>query len=540
MSRKRRVKVFVNAPGELRFAEQEMGLHADRPSVGLCFSGGGSRALSASMGAYRALTKLGLIDKVRVIASVSGGTWASFLYTYYRAGAANDAELLGPITEPGDIDMKSLRAPLPRSCMGWVVTQGIDRVLIRDAFSDTLPEIWIAMIGEVILAPFGLYDPARPRTIALDSDAVAAILARQPADTSLCADDFVTARPGRPLLVSNACLLAPTSIGTLEFETPALYEFTPLYVGSPNPLRVTYDPRRGDEVEVEVGGGYVEPFGAGGDGPLEIGPSRIVELHAPERGCSTEFIVGTSSAAPGGVLEELPGFTNLRTLTPEARYWPVREPTVPSTQEFEFGDGGVLENYGIISLLLRRLETIVVFINTSAPLNLAYDADPSGRVTHADIDANLPPLFGVHDPTFGISTQNNQVFATADYSRVVGALQAAKRKGGAVLAVTELTTVENAWWGVKAGHVVRVCWMYLDRSAVWEARLTSHRVRWNIWRGRHCKLFAGPLRGFPHYSTIDENGLRLISLTDAQVRLLADLSCWCVMSNAELFTELLA
>lgn len=537
MTSKRRVEVFVNAPGELRFLEQQLGLHADRPSVGLCFSGGGARALSAAMGQYRALTQLGLMDKVRVIASVSGGTWASFIYTYYCAGAADDAQLLGPITAPGDITMKSLREPLPRSCMGWVVTQTFDRTIFLDLFRDPLPEVWMRVIGEMILAPFGLYDPERPRTISLDEAAVARILARQAEGSGISADQFVTARPGRPFLVSNACLLAPTQIGTLHAETPVLFEFTPLYVGSPNPMQVTYDPRHSDKVTLEVGGGSLEPFGFGGAHPSEIdAATQVVELHPPTRACTTEFIAGTSSAAPAGVLEELPGYTHLRELTPEAPYWPLREGPLPAAQDFDVGDGGVLENYGLISLLLRRLETVVVFINTDVPLGLDYD--PTGPIRKSVIDSYLPPLFGLQDPSLGTATLNNQVFATTDYAKVVRELQAAKRSGGAVMAVTSLTTIENRWWGVPAGHEVRVCWMYLDRSAKWEASIGSRRVRWNIWRGNHCRLFAGPFKHFPHYKTISEIPLELIDLTDAQVRLLADLSCWCVTSNADRFARL--
>jgi hypothetical protein len=542
MSDKRRVEVFVNAPGELRFPEQKLGLHADRPSVGLCFSGGGARALSAAMGQYRALTKLGLMDKVRVIASVSGGTWASFIYTYYQSGAANDAELLGPITPPGDLTMESLREPLPRSCMGWVVTQEFDKKIFYDLFHDPLPEVWIRLIGEMMLAPFGLYDPDRPRTISLDRASVERILERQAEGSGLSADHFVTARPGRPFLVSNACLIAPTQIGTLHSETPVLFEFTPLYVGSPNPMQVTYAPRRGDSVTLEVGGGAIEPFGFGGQDPSHVGASAhevpvfLVELSPPTRACTTDFIAGTSSAAPAGVLEELPGFTHLRFLTPDAPYWPVREGPVPAAQDFDVGDGGVLENYGLISLLLRRLETAIVFINTNIPLSLDYD--PAGAIEKSAIDSYLPPLFGLQDPSLGTATLNNQVFATADYAKVVRELQAAKRSGGAVMAVTKLTTIENSWWGLAAGHEVRVCWMYLDRSAQWEASIGSRRVRWNIWRGNKCRLFGGPFKHFPHYKTISEIPLELIDLTDAQVRLLADLSCWCVTSNGERFAEL--
>lgn len=534
----RRVEVCLTSSDTPTFKEQTLGLHADRPSVGLCFSGGGARALSASMGYYRALTSLGLMDKVRVISAVSGGAWASFVYTYYRSGAEDDEQLLGPVTEPADLTMKGLRAPLPRSCMGWLMTQDIDWALISRLPDDPISEWWLRRIGGIVLQPFGLYDPDRPHTISLNAETVQDILDRQPEGSTLCAEDFYTARPERPFLVVNASLIAPSNLGTLGKESPVLYEYTPLYVGSPNPLKVTYEPREGESATVEVGGGYIEPFGVGGPGPATLPGSGIVELSPPTTPCTTEFMVGTSSAAPAGVLESLPVFKELDSLTPKAPYWPPRQGKVPPTQDWEIGDGGVLENYGLISMLLRGLKTIVVFVNTSTALD--PDFDPSDPVLRQkSIDSGLPPLFGRADPSMGTATQNNQVFASADFAGVVRKLQAAKKSGEAVIAVSDLTTVRNRWWGVPAGQIVRVCWVYLDRSAVFEDSLKSRRVRWNIRSGNRKCLPCGPFKHFPHYNTIDQNGLELIELSSAQVKLLAELACWTVRSNRTLFESLM-
>ena len=46
----------------------------------LCTSGGGSRALSHTVGVYRALQELGMLQELDGISSVSGGTWASSIY----------------------------------------------------------------------------------------------------------------------------------------------------------------------------------------------------------------------------------------------------------------------------------------------------------------------------------------------------------------------------------------------------------------------------------------------------------------------------
>ena len=52
----------------------------DGKKIGLALSGGGYRAAAYHIGALRALHKLGVLDKVDVISSVSGG---SIIAAYY-------------------------------------------------------------------------------------------------------------------------------------------------------------------------------------------------------------------------------------------------------------------------------------------------------------------------------------------------------------------------------------------------------------------------------------------------------------------------
>ena len=58
--------------------------------TGLCFSGGGSRALTVTMGVLRALESLKLIPHVDAISSVSGGTWASSIYMFAKDVSIKD------------------------------------------------------------------------------------------------------------------------------------------------------------------------------------------------------------------------------------------------------------------------------------------------------------------------------------------------------------------------------------------------------------------------------------------------------------------
>ncbi|MEZ4750945.1 MAG: patatin-like phospholipase family protein [Bdellovibrionota bacterium] len=56
--------------------------------IGLCLSGGGSRAVAFHLGCLRAHHDLGYLDKVRVISSVSGGSVITGLYAYHSGDFA--------------------------------------------------------------------------------------------------------------------------------------------------------------------------------------------------------------------------------------------------------------------------------------------------------------------------------------------------------------------------------------------------------------------------------------------------------------------
>ena len=56
---------------------------SDGKKIGLALSGGGYRAAAYHIGALRALHKLGVLDKVDVISSVSGGSIIAACYALH-------------------------------------------------------------------------------------------------------------------------------------------------------------------------------------------------------------------------------------------------------------------------------------------------------------------------------------------------------------------------------------------------------------------------------------------------------------------------
>ncbi len=131
-------------------------------NVGVCLSGGGSRALAAAMGQLRALRGLNVLGKVKAISSVSGGSWAAVPFTYMKRGFS-DEELLGELVpDPGALTLEELKQ-VSRRCIGYIPTQPT----INPAFATILgttwimagldpQQMWASLVGFNVLSPFGL------------------------------------------------------------------------------------------------------------------------------------------------------------------------------------------------------------------------------------------------------------------------------------------------------------------------------------------------------------------------------------------------
>ena len=200
---------------------------------------------------------------------------------------------------------------------------------------------------------------------------------------------------------------------------------------------------------------------------------------------------------------------------PGASYWPVTTSADAPDTLLTFGDGGNLENYGLIALLRRKVTQIVVFINTGTPLNVDYDpATPPGET---DIDYNLTTLFGYTGRT-APPTLHNQVFPQSEFAALVTALQSAKTNEGPVMAKCVHTLAANSWWGVEGAGTATILWVYNDRVPAWESQLPSTTfVDQDLGETTLAAAIAagngttpaGPVQHFPNYLTVGEDKLTL-------------------------------
>lgn len=212
---------------------------AQRENVGLAFSGGGSRSFSATLGYLRGLHDLKLLDRVRYIGGISGGSWAASAYTYAQLNtpnvAASDEELLGDIVSPQNLSLDAL-SKIPATCARLSATKNLVAYVTKNLLRYKDHEAWARSISQMYLEPQGV-DPDAFFT--LNSDSEASIKSRNPA---LAESAFVSPIVSRPYMILGATLVGPNNISVLSSKNMSftLIENTPLYVGEPNVQNVTY------------------------------------------------------------------------------------------------------------------------------------------------------------------------------------------------------------------------------------------------------------------------------------------------------------
>ncbi|NNE25977.1 MAG: hypothetical protein HKN09_03975 [Saprospiraceae bacterium] len=517
---------------QLSFPESELNI----PKTGICLSGGGTRAMVCGVGQLKGLYDLGIIDSVGYLSCVSGGSWASVPFTYYRSGAKNDEELLGTTMAPSDLTLTNLNKLEP----GFLATAAHASFLdtaIHEIKNTNWDRLWLDAVGKCYMQPFGIYSNDKLYYYSYDDATVKDIIARNP---NLKKDDFITVHsaPGdahRPYLIVNSSITGPYFDAPFNNPEPlAVFNYTPLYVGSAQALAADYTSEKTNTVHSHnIGGGFIEPFAFGGLSPAELpapcgGPNKglCVQL---DIGTDTFSIADASGTSSSAFVADLTSFgidgVSLKSLAPRVNYWPVSADSLTPSLDFMFGDGGNLENFGLISLLQRDVDRIVVFVNTSTAINTKFNFNK--EPTAKDIDADILPLFG-----YGYSKtsdmNNNQVFSQTDFDTLMHQFIDCKNNGTTVMAKTKYVTTENDWWGIPAKDSVDILWVYNEEVKEWRDSL-----EWEIKVELDLGIL-GDFPYFPHYALVGEDGA-LVRLSPREINLLYQLSAWNVKTNPEAF-----
>ena len=509
---------FVNArvwdtdSGPLRFPELDdtEGLKvpwlAAKADFGVAFSGGGTRSATATLGQLRGLRETGLLDKVRYISAVSGGSWAATPFTYLEE-RFNDEEFLGTAIDPQTLTVDDFSSPNGLFAEA-VANTGITDDYLLEMFKLGGDETYARTIGRLFLRPFELDNNGRFFTF--HEDAREAVLEGNGRSEDekyyLKEGDFYTVRPGRPYLVVGGTILRLSNTGHSRQKMQC--EYTPLYTGV---RRLFPTAGRGG---TPIGGGYVESFAYDSASPREQwrGGRWRAQIGRRHRFTLSD-VIGSSGAAPAELLERR-GFNFLG--FPEFRHWPIHRVGDIADEEYGHGDGGHLENLGVMPLLARGVTNIMVFVNCKTRFR--------PEVAEGDRFAgSLEPLFrAVADNDYGGDPfTTNVVFEdNGKFQALIDGLAARKDKGETLMHCDTYRVCPNDHYRIVGGYHANVCWVYNEAVERWRSALRDE-----------VQKLVDALRRFPHYRTFFQNAPKVIDLTVQEVNALAHLSCWNVTAN---------
>jgi len=495
--------------------------------VGVCFSGGGSRALSCALGQYRALTLLDLMGHVDYISSVSGGTWASAAYTFLPA-EFDDEDFLGPATlNPHDLTLLEIDAKQKYNALDYLTPNNLGHVPTRLNFLDDIQVLvdlklkygyaddvlWQGLIGERIFNLWNLWtvgsDGLPTQYYSHDQRTIEETII--PNNPSLRISDFVFMERRRPHLIMNSSIISnPSQEGAqlLPFES------TGIGIG----VRATFD----DGVNGQtIGGGLIQPFAMGSSWISDIAGTNLANVTVPARPFSLVDMASISSAAFAQTVQQK--FPIFDCIIPKYDYWPVANRANTPVYDYDFADGGSLENTGLLSLLARGVRRAIVFANASTPLT-----NENGTIS---VSSEIALLFGVAPTNVALSTKEpyqqvppngdwtfNKVFDESDYQPLLDALwQKNGVEGKPAIVKQTLKVLPNTNWDIAAGEV-EVLWVYNTMVAQWWRQLRLD-----------VQFYLDTVPNFPNYDTVLQLGL-----SAREVNALVQLSFWSLYSEQEL------
>lgn len=496
-----------------------------------------------TLGVLRALEALGLMSAVDAISSVSGGSWAAALYMFVNQ---DPATLLGNTTEPSELTMDKLnKKPAP---LAATATRGTTKIA-ASLWWQGIPSrhLWVYTISEAILAPFKL--DRKDCYMAPNEAAVAHIKDANPQLQDSC---FLVPAHGRPkTLVMSGAILAPTGYQADKSNVVSL-QMSPDYSGYPfypDHSTVTYFSevqRKNDALRGwVVGGGFVETFAFGSGAPTHaLDTNGSVKVEAPLAPLSLAKAMGVSSAGPSSALTQMGphGTINLATLDPVADIWAVMAGEFASVEQeaasYTLGDGGNIDNSGMLALLQRGARRIVWLINTGTAL--PDKSDVCGMDTVPDhiakaMDTQVSDKFGyVWADQVGQFLTKNQVFAEDELPLLLCDLIKLRDSGKPAVVLKTLAIQRNDWWGIEGEWEADILFSYNEKCDDFVEDLPAE-TREEIERG-----WRGAFHRFPHYLPVFQNKAEATALTAPQVNLLAAQAEYITMNTAELFRKVLA
>lgn len=493
-------KVFNTLDEGFQYPENQLEELESKKNVGICFSGGGTRSASLTMGQLRGLEHIGVLDKVKYLSAVSGGSWGSVPFLFLDE-SISDEHFLGTYVAPHDLT-ENMLSYAPKYSLSYAISNSkLFDDLIKNIFAND--ERYANIIAEIFLQPFNIGNMRRFFTY--NKDTRKKILEN---NIQLEPGDFylMNSRNNRPYPIIGGTLLRP-KFGRYQFE------MSPLYVG------INGFWKQAGAGGYDIGGGYIEPHGFDSDSPDAFNEGTQmakVRLGRPRHMFTLGDMIGTSGAAPAEYAMRLGlewiGF-------PEFKYWSPAEAKDTKSKETDFGDGGILENLGIMPMLKRGVEKLIIFVNCQTALS----KDDKGNIS---IASSIPALFHqIKNQNGEGNFDENIIFAFQEdkYQNLVDGLLTKISNGESAIFTDTYKITDQPHYNLKGGNNVEIMWVYNSRIDNWVQELPIG-VKHKLENGDYGKRF-------PYYKTFMENFPNIIDMTPEQVNLMGHQAAWSMVNS---------
>eukprot|EP00039_Didymoeca_costata_P020365 m.341001 g.341001 ORF g.341001 m.341001 type:complete len:654 (-) comp19713_c0_seq1:86-2047(-) len=539
-------KAWAGSATKFNFPEMDVESVKGKINNAICFPGGGSRAYTSALGVLRALNKLGVMDDVRYISSISGGNWAGAAYTF-RENEISDDEFLGDPLSPSELTVAELKKFPSPGTMSYNIPKLTDdfvtgnlrpadkifgglveltgQLLTADDSkkpailqeiagliqqSPDPRDMWMSQIQYYFFTTLGI--PV-DKHMALNTEQVQEIKSR---NNHLQDSDFTVARSNQPFLIMGGTIVGPAKLAPIQLNaihaSVTSIQMTPMYIGSSFSQSMTYESSNTSIPDETLPlGGFVESFAFSANAPSSISSDvaqaaqtsagTTLTLEEPSSPFALAQASGISSYFIGDIWSQLP--LPIPDLVPRFPLFPVEENA--KSEEMLMVDGGVLENTGLLAMLQRKVEHVTVFDCSSNTLNESV---------------NLKSLFGMADDKVGLGFDytKNTVFTKEDYQRMMTGLNGQLEQDKPAVFGMQLTTKANTWWGIPDGQSVHLTWVYYEPTQAWLGALPKETQQ---------LLDTPELKPFPRYPTAN------LSLTQLQTKMLSQLTTSIVMNSSD-------
>lgn len=483
---------------------------------GVAISGGGTRSAALAAGQLRALYDAKKFEEYSYVSMVSGGAWGG-LPLFYLSEGAKIEEYLGAGIPPEKVQWKSLwsnsRSVARSTTEAFLGLETVASLLAGD-------EAYAAALGWSFLRP---WDLDKPKFLAWTKASCQEILGLSH-NAHLELGDFHLAQDRWGTQPAPFPIVGGTLVRSSDYYH---FEMTPLYAGVSGTFPNAGSRPPSAEQGQGLGGGKVAPHLFDTASPTGLAPGSpsvaTARLSTPSNAFSLRDVLAVTGCAPRALFDAF--------FFPNFRYW---SPTFVETngerdQEYDFGDGGLLENLGIMPLLRRRCTEIVVFINTEADV-AQLDLErflKDGTAKDKTLCDSLVPLFQpVKSRKNGLYFGNNVVFDNkgdpeSPLHRLLRTLHTQAKQGEIASCQETYTVVDNPHYGIAGGWEVKVTWVHNCLPQEWLNALPPDlgKDAENRWR-------ASGSRPFPFLATFFQNPPFVVRLNSAEAGLLGHLSWW--------------